>query len=84
MTLPKRFDESDTGSGHSAVKIDTIAQVRKTIDLDRRVTLREIADVWGVSVGAVYNVFTVDLKMKQKLCAEDIEDPYLSSDNSHS
>lgn len=56
----------DKRSGRPALISDyLVAQVKNVIDLDRRQTIREVADVTDVSVGTVYTIITEHLGMKK-------------------
>jgi len=57
---------------------EMIAKVRTVVCNNRRLTVREIADDWGISVGSCDAILTDDLHMK-RVCAKFV--PRLQTDN---
>jgi len=44
---------------------NVINQVRTLVKQDRRITVRELADEVGVSIGSVHTIFTADLGLRR-------------------
>ena len=63
--------ESDPRSGRTSTsrKEEMIAKVRTTVRNNRRLTVRDIADDCGISVGSCDAILTEDLHMK-RVCAK--------------
>jgi len=64
-------DESDPRSGRPSTSrnLETICKVRIIFRNNRRLTVREIADDCGISVGSCHAILTDDLHMK-RVCAK--------------
>lgn len=70
--------EDDSRVGRPTCSATTVDQVRDVILTDRRRTIDEIADIVGVSHGAVFNIIKDDMNMN-KVCARWV--PKLLSDD---
>ena len=74
----KRFSEGreslqdDSRPGRkSIVDAAQLTSVKEALDANRRLTVRELSELAGASVGTVYNILTKNLKMKKvKLITE--------------
>ena len=74
----KRFSEGreslqdDSRPGRkSIVDAAQLTSIKAVLDADRRLTVRELSELAGASVGTVYNILTKNLKMRKvKLITE--------------
>ena len=74
----KRFSEGreslqdDSRPGQkSIVEAAQLTSVKEALDVDRRLSVRELLELAGASVGTVYNILTKNLKMRKvKLITE--------------
>ncbi|GFS03465.1 transposase [Elysia marginata] len=56
------------GRPKSCVNEQTIASIKKDIDEDPHISVRELSDTYGLSYGTVHTIITEHLRMK-KVCA---------------
>lgn len=58
--------EDDEGRGRKTkISSDVVASVREALDSDRRLTVRTLSAMIGVSVGTIYTILTEHLKMSK-------------------
>ena len=62
------FDEPRSGRRNSVVNERNIADIRNQIEEDPHISVRELSDTSGLSVGLVHTIITDELHMK-KICA---------------
>jgi len=57
-------DEHRSGRKKS-VKASSVASIQSALDTDRRLTVRELAEIADVSVGTAHRILTKDLNMRK-------------------
>ena len=72
------FDEPRSGRRNSVVNERNIADIRNQIEEDPHISVRELCDTSGLSVGLVHTIITDELRMK-KICARWI--PHLLTED---
>ena len=67
----KKFSEGHTSlndehrSGRNKVKASSVVSIQSALDTDRRLTVREPAEIADVSVGTAHRILTKDLNMRR-------------------
>ena len=68
-------DEPRSGAPKSALKEENIQEVQRLVVQDRRMSVRIISEVVGISIGTVDTILTEDLKLQQSMWQVRAKDP---------